>query len=88
MHLSEIDLVKIDVQGAEHLVLFGGRESLKKIKYICIEVSLKEIYQDSYLFHDIYNFLSENNFILLEFEPVYRSANKEILQADTLFRRL
>lgn len=33
------DFVKIDVQGAEYDVIFGGRDVLKKSKYILVETS-------------------------------------------------
>jgi FkbM family methyltransferase len=38
--LDHIDVLKIDVQGAEHLVLAGGRESLARVRTLLIEVSL------------------------------------------------
>ncbi len=38
--LDRIDVLKIDVQGAEHLVLRGGTETLPRVRTLLIEVSL------------------------------------------------
>ena len=37
--VNSIDLIKIDVEGAEHEVLIGAEKSLDKIKYMVIELS-------------------------------------------------
>jgi FkbM family methyltransferase len=36
---TSVDLVKIDVEGAEHEVLIGAKKSMDKIKYIVIELT-------------------------------------------------
>lgn len=43
----------IDVQGAEHLVLEGAKQTLKNIDYIWMEVSYFELYLNTVLFHDM-----------------------------------
>jgi FkbM family methyltransferase len=40
--LVQIDVMKIDVQGAEHLVLSGGRSTLPRVRTLLIEVSLAD----------------------------------------------
>jgi FkbM family methyltransferase len=37
--VTSVDLVKIDVEGAEHEVLIGAKKSMDKIKYIVIELT-------------------------------------------------
>jgi FkbM family methyltransferase len=83
--LEEIDLLKIDVQGAEHLVLLGGNNVLKSCKFIWVELSFKPLYVGSSVFPEIYSFLEERNFVLLELSPGHRSPKNELLQADALF---
>jgi FkbM family methyltransferase len=84
-NLSEIDLVKIDVQGAEHLVLKGGIETLKKTKLVYTEFSFRPLYEKSSDFFDLYQILYENNFMLVSLMPGYVSANGELLQGDAIF---
>lgn len=83
--INYIDLVKIDVQGTEHLVIDGGRKTLLNTKYIWVEVSFKPLYEKSALFEDIYDKLNKMGFILMEISPGHKSTIGELLQADALF---
>ena len=83
--LTDIDLIKIDVQGAEHLVLKSATETLKRTKVVYTEFSFKQIYQDSSTFFDLYKFFYENGFALVEISPGYTSPGGELLQGDALF---
>ena len=84
--ISKIDLLKIDVQGAENLVILGGKEALKNTKYLWIELSLKPIYKGSPIFSDVYALLQERDFVLLELSPGFRAPNNdELIQVDALF---
>lgn len=85
-NISEIDLLKIDVQGTEHKVLDGAIESCKSIKYIWIEVSFKALYEGSSTFNEIYDKLLSLGFILLEISDGHRAPNNELLQANCLFK--
>jgi FkbM family methyltransferase len=86
--LKEIDLIKIDVQGAEHMVLEGAEKTLSKTSMIWIEVSFRELYENSAVFSDIYHDLTKRGFYLMEIESGFRGANGELLQGDTLFLKL
>ena len=83
--LTDIDLIKIDVQGAEHLVLKSAAETLKRTKVVYTEFSFKQIYQDSSTFFDLYKIFYENNFALVDISPGYTSSGGELLQGDALF---
>lgn len=83
--LTHIDLIKIDVQGAEHLVLNGGFETLKKTKLVYTEFSFKPLYDKSSTLFDLYKIFNENNFILVNISQGYSSPLGEILQGDALF---
>jgi hypothetical protein len=83
--LLNIDLIKIDVQGAEHLVLQGGIETLKITRLVYTEFSYKPLYENSSTFFDLYKFFYENNFVLVNVSGGYASPNGELLQGDALF---
>lgn len=83
--LSTIDLIKIDVQGAEKTILEKNLTALKKTKYILLEMSIEQQYNDGVLYHSLDKFLRENNFQLMsnfasyigmpEFDALYKNNN-------------
>jgi len=83
--LSHVDLLKLDVQGAEHLVLHGGQNALAMTNMIWIEVSFKRLYENACLNHEIYDLLTHKGFALFELESGFRSPSGELIQADALF---
>jgi FkbM family methyltransferase len=85
LQISDIDLIKIDVQGAEHLVLQGGIETLKRTKLVYTEFSLRPLYKDSSTFFNLYNIFYENNFMLTNISGSYTTPKGELLQGDALF---
>jgi hypothetical protein len=38
--IEHIDVLKVDIQGAEHLLLAGGRRTIARVRTLLIEVSL------------------------------------------------
>lgn len=80
-----IDLIKIDVQGAEHLVLKSGTQTLKKTKMVYTEFSYKPLYENSSTFYDLYHFMYAQNYILAEVSKGYTSQKGELLQGDAIF---
>lgn len=79
-------LLKLDVQGFEKNVIVGGKESLKKIKVIIAELSLKTLYDGEPLFDDVYQLLKEQNFKYIgSFDQLKAPVNNEILQQDAIF---
>jgi len=83
--LERIDLLKLDVQGAEHLVLAGATQALKATRLIWSECSFKPLYTGSCTFADIYETLAKVGFQLLELNTAFRSPTGELLQVDALF---
>jgi FkbM family methyltransferase len=84
-NFSKIDLLKIDVQGSEHLVIKGAEIALKKTRFVWIELSLKPLYHGTSMYYEIIKQMQESGFILLELSPGYRSPKQELLQVDALF---
>ncbi|MES2377394.1 MAG: FkbM family methyltransferase [Bacteroidota bacterium] len=85
LQLDVIDLIKIDVQGAEHLVLHGGIETLKKTKLVYTEFSFRPLYERSSTFFDLYSIFYQNDFILVNVSRGYATPDGELLQGDALF---
>ncbi|MBU0717080.1 MAG: FkbM family methyltransferase, partial [Planctomycetes bacterium] len=56
---KRVDLLKLDVQGAELQALYGARKLLAAAKLVFIEVTFVPIYKDIPLFHEIDRFLTE-----------------------------
>lgn len=63
--INIIDFMHIDVQGAELLVLNGGRKMLDKTNLIWLEVSQVHYYKNQPIKKDIEIFMKKNNFRLL-----------------------
>lgn len=85
--VGNIDLIKMDVQGAEHLVIKGAEETLRRTRLVWCEVSFRPLYEGSATFPDIYALLRERGFLFVAIEPGFRSPCGELLQADVLFAR-
>jgi FkbM family methyltransferase len=85
--LGSIDLVKIDVQGTEHLVLSGASRTLENTTAVYTEVSFRPLYLNSAVFSDIYAIMNKQGFFLTALEPDFAAARGELLQANALFLR-
>lgn len=60
---KKLDILQIDVQGAEKLVLEGAYKILKKVKAIFIEISInKGFYKGQSTFDNLYKLLSKRGF--------------------------
>ncbi|GGH03775.1 FkbM family methyltransferase [Mucilaginibacter phyllosphaerae] len=84
-NLDDVDLLKIDVQGAEHLVLNSAPKSLKNTRLVYTEFSYKPMYEGSSTFFDLYKILIESNFRLVSTTPIWTNLDGEIIQGDALF---
>lgn len=54
-----VDLIKLDIQGAELQALYGAKRLLESTKLILLEVSFVPIYKDAPLFAEVDRFLVE-----------------------------
>ena len=88
-NITEIDILKIDVQGSEIEVLKGALDMLKKgsIKLIYTETYFEQQYVNQPLFHDISQLLYKHNFVLQDIYDPYFSKNN-ILWCDSIFVNL
>ena len=60
--ISNLDFIKIDIQGGELNVLKGAKESLNSTIGLEIEVEFLELYKDQPLYGDLVNFLKNKRF--------------------------
>ncbi len=81
------DLIKLDVQGFELNVLKGGIKTLRKTKYLVIELSFRQFYKNQPHIWEIFQFLQENNFVMIGKGFEWRSPknSSELLQMDAIF---
>jgi FkbM family methyltransferase len=64
----------IDCEGANKQVLEGSVDILKNVSSIFIEVEEYEFWKDQWLYNDVYQFLKDNDFILLDKDNEYGSS--------------
>ncbi|MCX6113062.1 MAG: FkbM family methyltransferase [Proteobacteria bacterium] len=81
-------LLKLDVQGYEANVIRGGVDTLRRIDYVVIEVSFKQMYEGELLFNDITQMMKEHGF---QFNRplcwLSMDRTDEIIQMDALYTR-
>lgn len=82
---GKIDLLKIDVQGAEHLVLAGAPKTLQRTNTLWVEVSFRPLYHGGIRFEALYDLCRQSGFKLLELAEAFRGQDGELLCADALF---
>jgi FkbM family methyltransferase len=84
--ISEISILKLDIQGGELQALEGAINLLKtkSIKLIYTEAYFRHQYEDQPLFHDISKFLSQFGYFLQDvYNPIY--GNGSIVWCDAIF---
>lgn len=62
--ISNVDIIWMDLQGAEMLALKGLGNHLQNVKYIHTEVSYKEMYLGQVMFDELNNYILSNDFVL------------------------
>jgi FkbM family methyltransferase len=77
--IPQIDLLWMDIQGAELMALRGLKDRIKDVKIIHLEVEFMEIYSDQPLFNEVRSFLENNGFIFCGY------TYKEEFSGDAIF---
>jgi FkbM family methyltransferase len=62
--IPKVDIIWMDLQGAELFALKGLGNHLHNVKYIHTEVSYKEMYSGQVMFEELNNYILSNNFII------------------------
>lgn len=84
--ISKIDLIWMDVQGAELKVLNGSKNIIKNVLAVCTEAGLIPYYENHCLKSDLDKFFINNNFYELEEAFLKTSwSNEKAAEADVIF---
>ena len=86
-NLGRIDLLKLDLQGAERFVLSGGAGVLESVRVIYTEVFFEQLYAGAWLFWKMNEFLSGRGFKLCGLSNIVHAADGDLVQANATFRR-
>jgi FkbM family methyltransferase len=78
------DFIKLDVQGAELLVLEGAPACMLSADVIMMEVSVASLNEGSPLIHDALNFMANNGFVMFDIAEESWVAHT-LVQLDLLF---
>ena len=88
-NIQTVDILKMDIQGAELRALKGAEEMLRgaAVSLVALEVEFQRLYEFQPLFWDIGNYLQSFGYGFHGlFEPHYHSRNKRVLSwADAIF---
>jgi len=85
-NIESIDIIKMDIQGAELFALKGAVNLLKqkKIKLIYLETYFRQQYLNQPLFHDVSSFLYDYGYYLQDiYSPIYGKGS--IAWCDVIF---
>lgn len=81
-----IDLVKMDVQGSELDILIGGRKTIRRSKYVLLEVSTLQYNLGAPLMDEVVEKMKEYEFKIEEILSYNKLDNGQIFQMDILFK--
>lgn len=78
------DLIKMDVQGSELEIIKGGNETIKKTKFLILELQISEYNKDAPMINEVVSYLKGVNFVLVDILDFIYS-DGELIQCDGLF---
>ena len=85
--IQNIDILKMDVQGAEYMVINGAKETLKKgiVQIIYTEIITLPTYEQQLDFDEMINLLKANGFKLYNLYNHSLTKEGELRQVDAIF---
>jgi len=85
--IKNIDILKMDVQGAEYMVIKGAKETLKKgiVKIIYTEIITLPTYEGQLDFDEMINLMKSVGFKLYHFYNPLLTKEGELAQVDAIF---
>lgn len=85
LKIDTVDLLKVDVQGAERELLAGATKTLRSTKYIQIEVLVVEHYHGCARFFELDEILKRSGFTLCRMVDFSNDPQGLLLQADAIY---
>ena len=86
--LQTVDLLKLDLQGAERFVLTGGEAVLDRVRVIYTEVFFEQLYAGAWFFWEMNEFLATRGYKLCGLSNIVHAPDGDLVQANATFRRL
>ncbi len=84
--LEDYILVKIDVQGYEDKVIWGGENVISRARLLVVETSFQTLYKKQSLFDEIYDLLRRKGFDYMgNLDQLRSPIDGRVLQADAIF---
>lgn len=84
--ITEIELLKLDVQGFELRVLEGAEDYLKStVRLIYTEIEFVKIYKENCLYFELEEFLRQFNFELFQFYNLTSGDDRQLVTGDAIF---
>lgn len=84
--IRKVDLLKIDVQGAELLVLKGAENTLKNLSFCLLEVPFQKWNNQAPTAFEVVSFMNHKGFILYDVLDANRASNYTV-SVDFLFKK-
>lgn len=84
--LTDIFLIKIDIQGYELKALQGAVKILTNTSYVFVESGIQPLYQNAASFTEVHDFMVSQGFHLMDFRAWHRG-NNVLMETDMLFRK-
>jgi FkbM family methyltransferase len=87
--ITEIDLLKMDAQGAELLILHGAKHLLENtaVRMIYTEINFMDIYRAGTKWYDLASYLGNFGFKLHAFYNLNYNQNGQLAWADAIFTK-
>lgn len=86
-NIAKIDILKLDVEGAEKKVLMGASEKISKntVSIIYTEVMFTPHYEGGCLFHELAGFLEKHGYTLFNLYNLKRAKNEQLRWGNAIF---
>jgi FkbM family methyltransferase len=84
--IPKVDLLKLDVQGAEKLVLMGAEHTLQKTNFVLLEASVLPYNKEAPLLHEMVAFMEDKGFRIYDIMDIHHH-HGYCNQCDILFLR-
>jgi FkbM family methyltransferase len=84
-NIPKVDIIWMDLQGAELLALKGLGDFLKGVQLIHTEVSYKEMYSGQVMFDELHSFMINNHFILKNELSFYGWQEDAVYEKQSLY---
>lgn len=83
--VERVDVIKLDVQGAELRVLQGGERVLRHVKLVYTEAQWHPTYEGAALLCDVWAHLRRFGFSLFHFYNTWGGEDGQVVQGDAIF---